>query len=83
MEEIPTFNFDFGNGPLFDLSIGDNFLQIILLGSLVFTAIFTIILLIHWRKYTPNPLKTFMHTIVYLAGTLAIIIAQVTLLSLY
>ncbi len=69
--------------PILDLSLGDNFLQIIFLLSLVGSLIFTIILFIHWKKYAPNPLKIFTYTIIYIIGTLSIIIAQMSLLSLY
>lgn len=75
MYELPSFDLD--------LSIGDNFLQIIFLLSLIYTLIISIMLFMQWKKYSPNPLKTFAMSLFYIGGTAAIVLAQITLLSLY
>ncbi len=85
MEDIVNYGFEGGETsmPGLGLSIGDNFLQIIFFLSLIFTLIFSFILFVHWKKYSPNPIKTFGFILTYSIGVIAIILVQITLLSLY
>lgn len=75
MYELPSFELD--------LSIGDNLLQIVFFLTLIYTIIISIMLFMQWKKYSPNPLKTFALSLFYLGGTIAIVLSQITLLSLY
>ncbi len=81
MEEIPIFDLGQMNAP--SLSLGGGFLQIIFILSLIFAIIFTLVVFVHWKKYSPNPVKTFLYTITYTIGTVVLILLQITLLSIY
>ncbi len=65
------------------LSLGQGFLQAIFYFSIIFTIIFTIILFMHWKKYAPEPVKIFIYTMVYLIGTLFLVLSQILLLANY
>jgi hypothetical protein len=81
----PT-SFDFRGLSLFgegSFTLSSDVLQIMFYISILCTIIFTIILFGHWKKYAPNPVKVFAYGVVYLIVIGILILAQLSLLSLY
>jgi hypothetical protein len=80
---LPSFNVPDLGLPNFGLGISGGLLSILFGITVLFTAIFTIMLFNHWRKHSPSPLRAFKYAVIYTIGTGVILFTLMMLLPLY